>query len=131
MGTDGLMPGAAGFVDQRGTPSVGLLLSTIVALALLGTGTFESIATVFAFFAITSYVGAFVSLLVIRRREPDLPRPFRSWGYPWTTVVVLAGACSLLAGLVAGAPRQSLIAIAALAASYPVFRLTRVRSVRL
>jgi APA family basic amino acid/polyamine antiporter len=131
MGSDGLMPSAAGFVDQRGTPSVGLLLSAIVALALLGTGTFESIATVFAFFAITSYVGAFVSLLVIRRREPHLPRPFRSWGYPWTTIVVLAGACSLLAGLVAGAPRQSLIAIAALAASYPVFRLTRVRSVRL
>jgi APA family basic amino acid/polyamine antiporter len=83
------------------------------------------LAIIFAFFAVTSYVGAFISLLVIRRREPGLQRPFRSWGYPWTTMVVLAGACSLLAGTVAGAPRQSLIAIGALAASYPVFRLTR------
>jgi len=125
MGSDGLIPGVAGYVDKRGTPAVGLLLSTIVALALLTTGTFESIASVFAFFAVSSYVGAFASLLVLRRREPDLPRPYRSWGYPWTTILVLAGACALLAGTVVSAPRQSVIAVLALAASYPVFRLTR------
>ena len=125
MGSDGLIAGVAGFVDERGTPAVGLLLSTIVALALLTTGSFESIASVFAFFAVSSYVGAFVSLLVLRRREPGLARPYRSWGYPWTTILVLAGACALLAGTVVSAPRQSVIAVLALAASYPVFRLTR------
>jgi APA family basic amino acid/polyamine antiporter len=128
MGADGLISPAVGFVDRRGTPGVALLVSTAAALALLMTGTFESIATVFAFFAVTSYAGAFVSLLVLRRREPDLRRPFRSWGYPWTTLLVLAGALALLVGTVAGAPRQSAIAMLALAASYPVFRLTRRRA---
>ena len=125
MGADGLVAERVGFVDSRGTPTVALFLSTLAALALLLTGTFDSIATVFAFFAVASYAGAFVSLLVLRRREPALRRPFRSWGYPWTTLLVLAGALALLTGLVVSSPVQSLVALAALAASYPVFRLTR------
>lgn len=125
IGSDGLAPRGTAFVDQGGTPSVSLVISTAVALALLATGGFESIATVFAFFAVTSYAGAFVSLLVLRRREPDLPRPFQAWGYPWTPLLVLAGAIALLIGLVTGAPRQSMIAAGALIASYPVYRFTR------
>jgi APA family basic amino acid/polyamine antiporter len=125
MGSDGLITTRVAFVDRRGTPAVALLCSTLAALALLATGTFESIATVFAFFAVTSYSGAFVSLLVLRRREPDLPRPYRSWGCPWTTWIVLGGAMVLLAGTIAGAPRQSVIAIVALAATYPVYSLLR------
>jgi APA family basic amino acid/polyamine antiporter len=128
MGSDGLIGGRVSFVDERGTPAVALLYSTVAALAVLTTGTFESIATVFAFFAVTSYAGAFVSLLVLRARESELARPFRSWGYPWTTAIVLAGALALLVGTIVGAPVQSAVAIAALAASYPVFRLTRRRS---
>lgn len=126
MAADGLIPARASFVDLRGTPTIALWLSTAAALLMLSSGgTFEAIATVGACFAVVSYAGAFISLLVLRRREPDLPRPFRSWGYPWTTVLVLAGALALLAGTIVGAPVQSAIAIAAFAASYPVFRLTR------
>jgi APA family basic amino acid/polyamine antiporter len=128
MGSDGLIGGRVSFVDGGGTPAVALLYSTVAALAVLMTGTFESIATVFAFFAVTSYAGAFLSLLVLRAREPELARPFRSWGYPWTTAIVLAGALALLVGTIVSAPVQSAVAIAALAASYPVFRLTRRRS---
>jgi APA family basic amino acid/polyamine antiporter len=93
---------------------------------MLSTGrTFESIATVGGIFAVLSYCGAFVALLVLRAREPNLPRPFRSWGYPWTTMLVLIAGLGLLAGTIAGAPRESLIATGALAATYPVYRLTR------
>ncbi len=123
MSIDGLVPQALAFVDRRGTPSAALAVSTAVALAFLAVGSFDAIASVFAFFAVTSYTGAFASLLVLRRREPGLPRPFRSWGYPWTTVLVLAGAVVLMLGLVVSAPRESFIALTALAASYPVFRI--------
>jgi basic amino acid/polyamine antiporter, APA family len=94
-------------------------------MALVSTRTFESIASVFAVFSLTSYSGGFASLLMLRRREPDLPRPFRSWGFPWTTVVVLAGAMGLLAGLTAAAPRESLIAGMALVVGFVVRKLTR------
>jgi APA family basic amino acid/polyamine antiporter len=52
-----------------------------------------------------------------------LPRPFRAWCYPWSTWLVLAGGLGLLVGVVIGAPRDSLIAVAVLCMAWPVYRL--------
>jgi APA family basic amino acid/polyamine antiporter len=62
---------------------------------------------------------------VLRRREPELPRPFRSWGFPWTTLAVLAGALIFLGGMVVSAPGESAIALAALAGAYGMHRFAR------
>jgi APA family basic amino acid/polyamine antiporter len=123
MSRDGLLPARVGDVSPVGTPTFALIASAAVALLLLAVRTFDMISAVMAFFAATSYTGAFVALLVLRRREPGLPRPFRSWGYPWTTLLVLAGALGLLGGLVVSAPLASAVAVAVLALSYPAYRL--------
>jgi APA family basic amino acid/polyamine antiporter len=125
MGRDGMLPPAVGYVDRAGTPIVAMLVTAGGCLALLATRTFEVMSALSAFFAVASYSGAFLSLLIIRRRETDLPRPFRVWGYPWTTLAVLIASLAFLGGMVASAPRISLLALIVLAASYPVHRLTR------
>jgi basic amino acid/polyamine antiporter, APA family len=124
MGRDGMLPPAVGFVDRAGTPLVAMVITAGGALALLATRTFEVMSAMSAFFAVASYSGAFIALLVLRRREKDLPRPFRVWGYPWTTIAVLVASLAFLVGMVASAPRISVIALIVLATSYPVFRLT-------
>jgi basic amino acid/polyamine antiporter, APA family len=125
MAADGLVSRRVSFVDAGGTPVVALILSTIASLLMLISPSFEFIATVGAFFAVASYSGGFIALLVLRAREPDLPRPFPSWGHPWTTLLVLIVSLALMGGTIAGAPRESLVAVAALVVAYPVFRLTR------
>jgi APA family basic amino acid/polyamine antiporter len=125
MGRDGMLPPAVGYVDRAGTPVVAMLITAGGCLALLATRTFEVMSALSAFFAVASYCGAFLSLLILRRRETDLPRPFRVWGYPWTTLAVLIASLAFLGGMVASAPRISLIALIVLAASYPVYRITR------
>ena len=125
MGSDGLLPTALGRVDKRGTPTIGLLCSTSAALALVQLGSFESVATVASVFMFTGYLSALVSLLVLRHREPALPRPFRVWGAPWTVLLVIAGYLAIFAGIVAGAPRDAAIGIGVLVAGYAVYRLTR------
>jgi len=127
MGSDGLLPAALGRADRLGTPVAGLLCSSVMSLAFVQVGGFESVATVFSVFAFTGYLSALVSLLVLRHREPGLARPFRVWGAPWTVVAVIAGYLAILGGVVAGAPRDAAIAIGALAAGYAVYRLTRSR----
>lgn len=128
MSRDGLLPSRIGYVSPSGTPTMALVASAAVGLLLLGVQTFDLISAVMAFFAVTGYTGAFVALLVLRKREPGLPRPFRSWGYPWTTLLVLAGALALLGGLVVSTPIASAVAIAVLALSYPAYRLVDNRS---
>ncbi len=126
MSVDGLILRRAAYVDRRGTPSISLAVSTAAALLMLASGgSFEAIVTVGALFTVLSYTGAFVSLLVLRAREPALARPFRAWGSPWSVGAVLLISVGLILGTVAGAPRESAIAAVVLVALYPVYRLTR------
>ena len=129
MSRDGLVSERASIVNAGGTPTVALLLSTAVAVLFIVLGrTFGQVITVLAFFFIANYTLSFVSLFVLRRREPGRPRPYRAWGYPWTTAAALIGSVVFLVGAVAGDTRNSLFALVLLAASYPAYRWVRRRS---
>ncbi len=62
-----------------------------VALAFIATGTFDRALALIAFFFVANYLLTFTSVFVLRRREPDTHRPYRVWGYPWTTGIALRG----------------------------------------
>jgi APA family basic amino acid/polyamine antiporter len=126
MSRDRLFFERAAAVNEGGTPTVALFLSTAVAVLFIVLGrTFEQVITVLAFFFVANYTLSFISVFVLRRREPDRPRPYRAWGYPWTTMAALIGSMAFLAGAVAGDTRNSVYALLLLGVSYPVFRLMR------
>ena len=126
MSRDGLVSARAAAVNEGGTPTVALFLSAAVAVLFIVLGrTFQTVITVLAFFFVANYTLSFVSLFVLRRREPDRARPYRAWGYPWTTALALLGSVGFLAGAVASDTRNSLYALLLLAASYPGFRILR------
>jgi len=125
MCRDRLLPPVCGRVNAGGTPTAGLLLGTLAAVAFIATGSFRKVMALMAFFFVANYVMAFAAVFVLRRREPAVPRPYRAWGYPFTPAVALAISVAFLAGAVAGDTRNSLHSLLVLAASYPVYRLTR------
>ncbi len=128
MSRDGLVTSRAAIVNDGGTPTTALLASTIVAVVFVLFGrTFERVVTVLAFFFVANYALSFISVFVLRKREPDKPRPYLAWGYPWTTAIALVGSIAFLIGAIASDTTNSLIALVALAASYPVFRAFRRR----
>jgi APA family basic amino acid/polyamine antiporter len=94
-----------------------------VALAFIATGTFDSALSLLAFFFVANYLLSFVSVFILRRREPETPRPYRAWGYPWTTGIALVGSVAFLIGQCVGDTRNSLWSIALLGMSYPVYLL--------
>ena len=112
-------------VNRGGTPTVSLFLSTTAAVLFILSGTFEKVLALLAFFFVANYAMTFLSVFVLRRREPDAVRPYRAWGYPWTTGLVLVGSIAFLAGAVMSDTRHSLYALFLLAASYPAFLLLR------
>jgi APA family basic amino acid/polyamine antiporter len=126
MSRDGLLSKRAETVNAGGTPTVALLLSTLVAVIFILFGrTFEKVITVLAFFFVANYTLSFTSVFVLRWREPAKTRPYRAWGYPWTTALALLGSIAFLLGAVAGDTRNSVYALLLLAASYPTFRMVR------
>ncbi len=70
--------------SATGSPRRAVLLQGGLALLFVWTNSFEGILTYAGFTLNLFLVLAVVGVLVLRRREPDLPRPYRVWGYPWT-----------------------------------------------
>lgn len=102
MGRDRLFWPRTETVNVGGTPSVALLLTTGIALALIATGTFQRLIAMTSFFLVATYCLCCVALVVLRRREPELQRPYRAFGYPWSVwIVVVCGVMFLTAMLVA------------------------------
>jgi APA family basic amino acid/polyamine antiporter len=126
MSRDGLFTVRAAVVNAGGTPTVSLFLSAAVAVLFIFFGqTFERVIIICAFFFVANYILSFISLFVLRFREPNTPRPYRAWGYPLTTGLALIGSVLFLAGAVYADRTNSLYALLLLAASYPVFRLVK------
>jgi APA family basic amino acid/polyamine antiporter len=125
MSRDGLFFESASGVSPKGTPNVALLFTTLCGAALIATGTFERLIAIAAFFYVFVYVFGFVSIFVLRKREPELPRPFRAWGYPWSTGIALLGSVLFLFGNFVSDPENSLYAVALIAAAYPLYRLLK------
>ena len=125
MAQDGFMPRRVAEVNSGGTPTVATVASTAVALAFIATGTFDRALALIAFFFVANYLLSFVTVFVLRRREPETPRPYRAWGYPWTTGIAAAGSLAFLVGQCLGDTRNSLWSLALLGASYPVYLAAR------
>ena len=118
---DGLFASRAASVSPGGTPRLALLMTSFAATLLVATATFDRIIAIAAIFFVANYAASYAALLVLRRIAPELPRPFRAWGYPWTTLLVLAGSLLFLALAVKSDLRNSLVALCILAASVPVY----------
>lgn len=125
MGEDGLFPRQATRVNVGGTPSVAMVLSVGMVAVFLLTGSFTAALAVDAVLIVLGYVLVFTSLFVLRRREPEAPRPYRAWGYPWVPGAALVIAAVMLGMLVYADVRSALITLALLVASWPAARLMR------
>ena len=130
MSRDQLISARADRINAGGTPTITLLISALAAILFILSGTFDKVLAVLAFFFVINYSISFLSVFVLRFKEPETPRPYRAWGYPWTTGLALFGSIAFLVGAVIsdidnGVYENSVYALVLLAASYPVFLMLR------
>lgn len=124
MSCDGLFFRRFASVNAGGTPVLSLFLSTVVGV-LFVLGSFERVIAMLSFFFVANYTLSYTSLFVLRRRQPEMDRPYRAWGYPWTTAIALTGSILFLSGSMATDRQNAPVALVLLVLSYPVFRLLK------
>jgi len=141
MSCDRLFFRQAARVNKGGTPVVALFLSTLVGITFI-LGSFERVIAMLSIFFVANYTLSYTSLFVLRKREPDMPRPYRAWGYPWTTAIALAASATFLIAAFGAewqsnlphindlrswwaslSTNNSLLTVLLLALSYPLFRI--------
>ena len=76
--------------SQRGLPVNAFVFQTLVTLALIYTSTFDQVMLYASILLIANSTLAVAGVYVLRMNEPNLPRPYRTWGYPVTPAVFLA-----------------------------------------
>lgn len=121
MARAGQFPEVAGRLSARGMPAVATALQVGWSLVLLWTATFESLLVYagvgLALFSILTVAAVFV----LRVRRPDLPRPFRTSGYPLVPALYLVGTGLLTAAVFYGRWKVSSLALLSIAAGIPVY----------
>jgi basic amino acid/polyamine antiporter, APA family len=115
LGRDQLFWSRTSSVNPSGTPDTATLITAAVAVGLIATGTFQRLIAMTSFFLAANYTLCCLALIVLRREEPDLPRPYQAWGYPWSVWLVTAGSVIFVVGMLAGDVLNGLAALGLLA----------------
>lgn len=122
LGRNGLVPGYLAAVNDGGTPTVALLLTSAAAAGLVLAGSFERLLAMGALLYVSLPLAGIAALVALRRQEPELPRPFRCWGYPLTPLLVAAVSLAFLLGAVVHDWVDGLAALALVAVGYAASR---------
>jgi APA family basic amino acid/polyamine antiporter len=98
------------------TPVPALLLQGAVAVGLTLTGTYSDLLTLSAFASLLFNTLTVIALFVLRSKRPDLPRPYRAWGYPVLPALYILVSVFFLYNILVGDPRNSGMGLALSAA---------------
>lgn len=121
MAREGLMPEWAASVNAGGTPTGALLLCAAVSGVLVLSGSFETLVAMASILFVVVYLSGFLAMVVLRAREPELPRPYRMWGYPWTVLLICAGTGAFLVASVFGDLRHALFTLGIIGLTGPLY----------
>jgi APA family basic amino acid/polyamine antiporter len=122
MAEDGLFfRGLARLSPRTRVPIRALFAQAAWASLLVLSGTFDEL-TDYAIFAILIFLAlTTTSVFVFRRRQPDLERPYRTWGYPIVPVLFLLVAAWLILNTLMTSPRQAFAGLGLMALGVPFY----------
>ena len=123
IGRDGLMPAWLTSVNRGGTPAAALFTGTVVSAILVISGTFDTLIGIASILFVMVYLSGFISIVVLRRREPQLSRPFKAWFYPWGNLLVLLASAAFLVGAVITDLEDALFTLIFVALTVPAYFL--------
>ncbi|MFN8571551.1 MAG: amino acid permease [Gemmatimonadaceae bacterium] len=106
-----------------GTPAFAVITSCIWAAVLAWSGTFEQLLTYVVFVGWIFYALGAASVMVLRRKRPDVPRPFRVPGYPWTPILFVLAAIAIVGNTILTQPTQAAIGLGVVFLGAPAYWL--------
>lgn len=106
------------------TPANALLVNMLIGIVALLTGKTAEIITIACFGALTLYVLSMITVIVLRKKEPAMARPFRVPLYPWFPVIALVIAFVALVAMTTLYFKLALVFFGLLALSYIWFHLS-------
>jgi APA family basic amino acid/polyamine antiporter len=109
---------------KGGVPAFAILFQLVVVSLLLFTQRFETIVEFIQFSLTVSSFLTVLGVIVLRFTQPQLPRPYKVWGYPVTPLLFLAVSLFMMANLVLERPAQSLAGVGIMLSGLLVYAIS-------
>jgi APA family basic amino acid/polyamine antiporter len=109
------------------TPAIAIVTSSVWAMVLAATGTFQSLLTYVVFVGWIFYAFGAIAIFVYRRREQNLARPFRTPGYPVTPILFVLSAAAIVINTIVTQPRNVIFALGLMVLGVPAYYMWRSR----
>jgi APA family basic amino acid/polyamine antiporter len=127
MGKDHALLRPLSRTTSEGVPAAATLLQLGIVSVLLMTQSFEAVLDTIQFSLTLCSFLAVLGVIVLRWKAPDLPRPYRTWGYPVTPLVFLGVTAFMMYHLIVERPLQSLAGLAIMLAGLAVYGFSQSR----
>ncbi len=122
MAKEGLFFRRLGYVHPKfHTPVPSLIIQCILASLLIVSGTFEQLTTYVVFASFLFYAMSAGGVLILRKRNPEAPRPYKTWGYPFTPILFILFSVYLVISSVVENPVDSLVGAGIIAVGIPAY----------
>jgi APA family basic amino acid/polyamine antiporter len=108
-----------------GTPSYSIVMQGVWSAVLIVSGSFEVLIDYRIFGIWMLNVATVAGVIALRRNRPDLARPYRMWGYPFTALAFIAVGSAFMMNTLIHRPGPSLMGLAIMAAGIPAYYLWR------
>jgi len=105
MAEDGVFFSAAKRLNAASVPAFALIIQGIWAAVLAISGTYSDLLDYVIFAQLFFYVLTVGAVFLLRRTQPDVPRPYRAWGYPVVPGAYMIAAAALMIDLLIMKPR--------------------------
>ncbi len=125
MAQDGVLPRALARTAAGGAPVQAILLQSAWVSVLVLSGTFEALVLYAGFVLLLFTALSVAACIVLRRRRPGLPRPYRAWPWPFAPAVYLAASVALVWACLDDRRAEALWGLLTVAAGLPVYALVR------
>jgi len=103
------------------TPTFAIVIQAVWACVLALSGTFEQLFTYVIFVSIIFWIGAALSLYTLRKKFPNLSRPYKTWGYPITPAIFILVSMGILINTLIESPMESLSGLGFVAIGIPIY----------
>ncbi len=122
MAKDGLFFKKMATVHPRfKTPSVAIVTQAVWSSVLALSGTIEQLFIYIIFSAVIFWIITVAGVFILRKKQPDLPRPYKTWGYPVTPIIFIIACMGILINTLFESPLESLVGLGITAIGIPVY----------
>jgi amino acid transporter len=115
--------GVARISPRFDSPSIAIWLATVLGVAYVLANDFAQLADKFILGIWPFYALTVAAVFVLRRKRPDLPRPYRVWGYPLVPAIFLLASVFMVVNALMTDPRDTGVTFIIIVAGVPVYLL--------